>query len=553
MSTSYINDTFGEKIGGSKRDIRRAFNDGDFSLDGMDEQDLFEVRKMATKEKIWPEPDWQSLEVSPEISIRVKMLRNALPLKCPTKMDTKTYVDSMVHIKNLAEESLATNIQIESNEVILPAFENGLMPVSRRAINKVLNRSEDQCAFLAEIAEWPKKTDSLIFDGYMPHKFGGYSRGEKVENIFVVRKGKSLVNNEKFPSLEKCIDYINNELPDFLKNKKKKAKNISPVRPMLKNIVRTGPEYEEDITPELFQETFQFRGGEFGVWLTQEDRKQSLKYAYDAFMDLATVLKISPGEIGNNTLGFAFGARGAGKASAHYEPGLKVINLTKMNGAGATAHEWGHYIDFMAGSQLKGKNKAFSEYNMNWLSYLPSTPEQQEKNREKRIHEIIDTLSTWNAESKKLLDMDIKSEEFTNAYTTIVSECHRMGKKNRESFKTALHYALSDGYGKNTKTSIARGGESLDAKRSKKYWGTQEELFARAFEKYVGTRMVEEGISNNYLVSLYEYPSTDENIVHVYPTDEEMELMRPHIEKFLDTIFPSRLEEKESEQQPLRM
>ncbi|MCK5606627.1 hypothetical protein KAR91_32295, partial [Candidatus Pacearchaeota archaeon] len=43
----------------------------------------------------------------------------------------------------------------------------------------------------------------------------------------------------------------------------------------------------------------------------------------------------------------AFGARGAGLsgAAAHYEPDRKVINLTKMNGAGSLAHEWSHAFD----------------------------------------------------------------------------------------------------------------------------------------------------------------------------------------------------------------
>ena len=44
-------------------------------------------------------------------------------------------------------------------------------------------------------------------------------------------------------------------------------------------------------------------------------------------------------------LGLAFGARGHGKAAAHYEPGHRVINLTKPSGAGCLAHEWFHAWD----------------------------------------------------------------------------------------------------------------------------------------------------------------------------------------------------------------
>ena len=46
--------------------------------------------------------------------------------------------------------------------------------------------------------------------------------------------------------------------------------------------------------------------------------------------------------------GLAFGARGHGKAAAHYEPGRRVVNLTKTQGAGCLAHEWFHAWDHNA-------------------------------------------------------------------------------------------------------------------------------------------------------------------------------------------------------------
>ena len=62
-------------------------------------------------------------------------------------------------------------------------------------------------------------------------------------------------------------------------------------------------------------------------------------------MDMATVLDISPKAISlNGTLGLAFGARGT-RFAAHYEPSKMVINISKLNGPGALAHEWGHALD----------------------------------------------------------------------------------------------------------------------------------------------------------------------------------------------------------------
>lgn len=66
----------------------------------------------------------------------------------------------------------------------------------------------------------------------------------------------------------------------------------------------------------------------------------------DSLHDLADVLNVpDKSAFLNGRLGLAFGARGMGKAAAHYEPGEVAINLTKGNGPGALAHEWFHSLD----------------------------------------------------------------------------------------------------------------------------------------------------------------------------------------------------------------
>ena len=56
----------------------------------------------------------------------------------------------------------------------------------------------------------------------------------------------------------------------------------------------------------------------------------ALNQAYDALMDLANVIGVSPQAISlNGELGIAFGSRGSGNANAHYELNNVVINLTE--------------------------------------------------------------------------------------------------------------------------------------------------------------------------------------------------------------------------------
>ena len=117
-----------------------------------------------------------------------------------------------------------------------------------------------------------------------------------------------------------------------------------------------------DVNGDNFMEAFGFRGVEFGNWNNQEERQQVMNEAYDGLLDLAEVLGIPPKAISlNGDLALAFGARGQGLsgARAHYEPAKAVINLTKMNGAGALAHEWFHALDHYLARQ---DGKALSEW-----------------------------------------------------------------------------------------------------------------------------------------------------------------------------------------------
>lgn len=125
----------------------------------------------------------------------------------------------------------------------------------------------------------------------------------------------------------------------------------------LDHVERHGPEHKtsgNDVTPADFQKAFQFRGGEFGNWQSGKDGVTSLNHAYDALHDLSDALGLPAKAVAlNGDLAIAFGARGTGgknSARAHYEPNARVMNLTKMKGAGSLAHEWSHALDWHLGN-----------------------------------------------------------------------------------------------------------------------------------------------------------------------------------------------------------
>ena len=103
------------------------------------------------------------------------------------------------------------------------------------------------------------------------------------------------------------------------------------------------PSVEETLT------RFKFKGFEFGNWLSQAER-------YDVFRAfqfcLADMIKwLGTNNFGvDNQIGVAFGARGSGKALAHYEPTTNIINMTKKKGAGSLLHEYAHALDYTIGA-----------------------------------------------------------------------------------------------------------------------------------------------------------------------------------------------------------
>lgn len=136
------------------------------------------------------------------------------------------------------------------------------------------------------------------------------------------------------------------ELKEEFSRSEKDWRSGNPIRD------RVGPDYRQgkDATPEMFQETFGFRGVEFGNWVKQgkngRERQWMLNNAYDSLMDLSKILDIPPKAVAlDGGLGLAFGSRGHGAASAHYEVANRVINLTKTKGYSSLAHEWFHALD----------------------------------------------------------------------------------------------------------------------------------------------------------------------------------------------------------------
>lgn len=203
-----------------------------------------------------------------------------------------------------------------------------------------------------------------------------------------------------------------------------------------------------DISPQVFNDTFGFRGVQFGNYVEGPRRQADLNNAYDALLDLAYALDIAPNALSlDGTLGLAFGARGRGgvdPANAHYEPGHVVINLTKNNGAGSLAHEWFHAFDNFIGKTAPDCMKSF------FTDFIAGK-------RGQRV-DLLGDYAPYVATISSLLDQPVRK-------------------------RSAL----------------------MDARRSgKPYWGTTIEVTARAFESAVKHQLGDQEHKNDYLVNILD-------------------------------------------------
>jgi len=257
---------------------------------------------------------------------------------------------------------------------------------------------------------------------------------------------------DKSSLAEKVRDYIEgaslNKIFSVQSNRRKK---FNAADAYVKHATRIGPEvpYKTKEQQEAFlMNNAKMYGIQWGNSVTDAEREHHLKMVTESFSDLAEILQL-PEDIAsyNGNLGLAIGARGKGSALAHYEPDLKVINLTRKKGVGSLAHEWLHFFDDMVGKAV-GSNEFMSDM----ASRYRQVPEQ--------------------------------GGEVTQAMKALV-----------EKIQTGFYQRMRT-------DPIWRS--LMPAERQ--YWGSTKEMVARCFETYVQHKLKQKGRENTYLSGVMPHP-----------------------------------------------
>lgn len=532
---------FGEKIGGARKDVWSAYRD---TVEG----ETAEQIKGLPLSKAWPAPDYDKLiesGVDRQAVAIARAARDAIPAKPRSSYKVNGWAEAVKHMRDMALGLLDGSIDADNAR-------RAMLSSNLRSSHTVMNRAElyQAVGHQRSLADLELSSGSYsLYDGikYDPPKsiwtisresksstFGNWPRtiasgSSKAEVIAEFKRHyEQLTSQESKPKAVSFDIYSNDNRRSWIVGKKvgrnylaltehfekvsdarqyradnydelvsklEKAKEIPRERRDI-NQPRVGEDMRggADVSPELFGEAFGFRGVEFGNWVEQGRRQQDLNNAYDALMDMAAVLGISPKAISlNGELALAFGARGSGgvnPAAAHYEPGKVVINLTKMNGAGSLGHEWWHALDGYF-SRMRGQSG------------------------------------------------DMMTEARDVALSAMGSQYIHRGSVRKEMVDAfgAVNRAIKQ-------TSLKERSRKLDDKRSKDYWTTDRELSARAFESYLIAKLQDQNASNDYLANIVSEKSWDAEAAlgmrldgsYPYPTAGEIPTIRAGFDHFFDTI-----------------
>lgn len=195
-----------------------------------------------------------------------------------------------------------------------------------------------------------------------------------------------------------------------------------------------------------------FKSVQFGNALTDNRSREHMRHFLGAITDLGEILDIDIKQFNQlGSLSMAFASRGVGRYLAHYEGGLKIINLTNKRGDGSLAHEWGHYLDNVM-TMLYDSSKI-------WYGFAS----HQENTVERTKGAIIGMADDLNVKQamEDLMDSIYWKDDVT--------------RKVRSNYYTS------------------------SSKMSSEYWTKPHELFARAWETYIFDKLDRAGRSNNYL------------------------------------------------------
>jgi hypothetical protein len=551
-----------------------------------------EIVTAINKDRVWKKPDYASLVengMEPRAAALLKIVRDRIAARPVPRGgisavdNAKDYTELLVHMRDELEAS-STYAEMKSTlSLIRRAYYDpatGRLDFGSRLGKKYSSIISSVSPFDIHYAEDKRATDMADKKFYTVKE--DWQKGFKVhkdgigQHRITPTGGKEL--RERFESEDAAWDWVKENADQHRAAKPKIKKKITPrYRPHLDRIRRDGladHRHGRDIGAEEFRAHFNFKGVEFGEWLPDKERQAVLNMAYDSLIDLADVLAVDPKAISlDGTLSVAFGSRGKGNAAAEYQPAFHIYNLTRLQGAGATAHEWLHALSYYlcwgtdtlvgkglpaaAGGDFRpGKDQIktlLAHRGTELASACADMVEALEKRPMKASERIVelDKEIAHHVTQGIAYERNIKRLEAAERLTTAGrKELKELPERLTNAAvlimkKTQLRDLLAtkdpNEIVGTCKSEFFKRAEDLDQLRSgEAYYTNREELFARAFETYVCDKIAAMGGVSQYLVHGVNEPDYDPEIYQGSPYigGETRIYMNGVMEKFVEALGP---------------
>lgn len=296
---------------------------------------------------------------------------------------------------------------------------------------------------------------------------------------------------------------------------------------------RVGAQQLKNKDPKSMVKDFGFKGLEYGNYVKDTEASNHMTRFGDSMMDLETALDIDFTALNKQMdVGVGFGSRGTGKALAHYEPSNKVINITKKNTVdGSLAHEYMHGIDdFLSESKTGGK------YASNGRAVKPATKEAMDT--------LMRAIREGDGSYKKTIQSDgtDRSSRQWSQVDSFIEEANGNGqlamdnlqKRYPGSSSKSMNSVAQHIMSKTNMTSIkipTGRSEFYDlAKEQGAYWERPTEMLARAFDGYIGNKLDQAGIKNNYVAKGSRQPGL------MHPSEAHAQQLEPLFDNLFKAI-----------------
>ena len=187
-------------------------------------------------------------------------------------------------------------------------------------------------------------------------------------------------------------------------------------------------------------------------------------------------------------------------------------------------------IESIAVSRSNDDEAAAKEIIGDLTRYLPVWDDMQVTALAARIENAIDSFDTIQSGCGAIGSLQGSLGDFTGEGMT------DEWREDRERHAERLYEAAKRG-ARPAPSVMYIQAQKMDGDRSKPYWSRTEEMFARAFEAYVKSKIEGQGGRNDYLVS-YAKPSTPNGKVFdsVYPTGDHLGRVAEAMDKMFAEI-----------------